>query len=108
MNDMRRRRAPPQPTETHLPEHAMAEAVHGARADDRRDETLEELCVQAVSLAAADLGLDPRALAEELAQGEIGLLIAYLREAAAHVSDLDLRTRIDPLLHRLTDWTGAA
>ena len=69
-------------------------------------EELEELCVRAITVAAADLGLNPRAFAEELAQGEIGLLISYLRQAATQVEDLELRTHIDQLLHRLTFWTG--
>ena len=58
--------------------------------------------------AASDLGLNPLLFARELAQGEIGLLISYLRAAAGHVDDLDLRVRIDRLLHRLTDWTQDA
>jgi hypothetical protein len=58
-----------------------------------------------VRTAALDLGLDPDAFAGELAQGEIGLLISYLREAAEHVEDIGLRTRVDALLHRLTTWT---
>ena len=69
---------------------------------------LAGLCVQAVSTAAFDLGLDPVLFAEELAQGEIGLLIHYLAEAAAHVDDVELRERIEALLHRLTDWTTSA
>jgi hypothetical protein len=71
-------------------------------------ESFAEACVSAVSTAAADLGLDPAALADELAQGEIGLLITYLRAASECVDDFDLRTRIDELLHRLTTWTTAA
>lgn len=66
---------------------------------------LAELSQRAVEIAASDLGLNPLLLARELAQGEIGLLISYLRAAARHVTDLDLRVRIDRLLHRLTDWT---
>jgi hypothetical protein len=66
---------------------------------------LSELSVQAVETAAADLGLNPLLFARELAQGEVGLMIGYLRAAAEHVTDLDLRVRIDRLLHRLTDWT---
>jgi hypothetical protein len=62
--------------------------------------------VQAVTTAAWDLGLDPELFAEELAQGEIGLLIHYLGQAAAHVPDAELRTHIAELLHRLTAWTG--
>jgi hypothetical protein len=70
---------------------------------------LAGLCVQAVSTAAFDLGLDPVLFAEELAQGEIGLLIHYLAQAAAHVDgDVELRERIEALLHRLTDWTTSA
>lgn len=69
---------------------------------------LAGLCVQAVSTAAFDLGLDPVLFAEELAQGEIGLLIHYLGESAAHVDDVELRERIEALLHRLTDWTTSA
>ena len=69
-------------------------------------EALEELCVRAVAVAAADLGLDPCAFAEELAQGEIALLVTYLAEAREHLHDLELCTRIDGLLHRLTAWTG--
>lgn len=71
----------------------------------------EELCdlaERAVTTAAADLGLNPLLFARELAQGEIGLLISYLRQSAGYVADLDLRVRIDRLLHRLTDWTEDA
>ncbi|HEU0055589.1 MAG TPA: hypothetical protein VFQ39_20515 [Longimicrobium sp.] len=71
-----------------------------------RDDELAELCVRAVSVAAHDLGLDPALFAGELAQGEIGLMISYLRAASDQIEDLDLRERIDALLHRLTDWTG--
>lgn len=67
-----------------------------------------ELAEAAIRTAAGDLGLDPLRFAGELAQGEVGLLISYLRAAAGHVDDLDLRTRIDALLHRLTEWTQAA
>ena len=70
------------------------------------DDGLAELCTRAVEVAAHDLGLDPRAFAEELSQGEIALLVGYLGEAARRVDDLDLRTRIDALLHRLTAWTA--
>jgi hypothetical protein len=70
--------------------------------------TLAELAARAVTVAARDLGLDPRLFAEELAQGEIGLMIHYLAEAAGHVDDLDLRMRIESLLHRLTAWTEDA
>jgi len=69
---------------------------------------LADLCVQAVSTAAFDLGLDPVLFAEELAQGEIGLLIHYLGEAAGHVEEVELRERIQALLHRLTDWTTSS
>lgn len=64
-----------------------------------------ELAERAVETAASDLGLNPLLFARELAQGEIGLLVSYLRAAAGHVDDLDLRVRIDHLLHRLTEWT---
>ena len=73
-----------------------------------RDGELAELCVRAVTVAANDLGLDPRLLVEELAQGEIGMMIHYLDQAAEHVPDLDLRLRIEALLHRLTAWTEGA
>lgn len=76
-----------------------------ALGDVRHDGDLAELCVRAVTVAAADLGLDALALAGELAQGEVALLVNYLAEAAEHVDDLDLRTRIDTLLYRLTEWT---
>jgi len=69
---------------------------------------LRELAEQAIQTAAGDLGLNPLLLARELAQGEIGLLISYLRAAARQVDDLELRVRIDRLLHRLTDWTQDA
>ena len=69
---------------------------------------LAELCVRAVTVAAHDLGLDPVLFADELAQGEIGLLISYLRAAAPHVDDIELREKAEALLHRLTDWTEAA
>ena len=67
-----------------------------------------ELAERAVETAALDLGLNPLLLARELAQGEIGLLISYLRASSAYVDDLHLRDRIDRLLHRLTDWTQDA
>ena len=66
----------------------------------------EELAAQAVATAARDLALDPALFAEELAQGEIALLIRYLRAAAPSVDEVDLRVRIESLLHRLTAWTG--
>ena len=45
--------------------------------------------------------------------GDSSVLTAYgvyqgMRAAAEHVTDLDLRVRIDRLLHRLTDWTQDA
>lgn len=85
----------------HAPRHEAELA--GGDTDE-----LAELAVRAVELAAQDLGLNPLLLARELAQGEIGLLISYLRAASAGVDDLDLRDRIDRLLHRLTDWTQDA
>lgn len=72
------------------------------------DADLAELCVRAVTVAAHDLGLDPRLFVAELAQGEIGLLIHYLDSAAECVEDMDLRLRIEGLLHRLTAWTEGA
>jgi hypothetical protein len=75
-----------------MEEHLDAEAV--------------ELCVRAITTAARDLELDPTAFAEELAQGEIGLLIQYLRAAAPHVPELERRSHIQALLHRLTTWTS--
>jgi hypothetical protein len=73
---------------------------------DSWDAELADLCTRAVVTAARDLDLDPRAFAEELAQGEIGLLVRYLDEAAEHLEDLDLRARIDALVYRLTAWTA--
>lgn len=72
------------------------------------DAELADLCVRAVTTAAHDLGLDPALFAGELAQGEIGLLIHYLDQAAACVEELELREKIEALLHRLTDWTKRA
>jgi hypothetical protein len=69
---------------------------------------LDELARRAVEVAASDMELNPLLFARELAQGEIGLLVSYLRAAAPHVDDLDLRERIEGLLHRLTDWTQDA
>ena len=83
----------------------MLEPVHEAELAGGDTGELAELAVQSIETAAADLGLNPLLFARELAQGEIGLLIGYLRAAAAHVDDLDLRVRIDRLLHRLTEWT---
>jgi hypothetical protein len=77
-------------------------ALPGAAAADGE---LADLCVRAVTTAARDLGLDPVLFAEELAQGEIGLMIHYLAQAGERLDDLELRERIDALLHRLTDWT---
>lgn len=70
------------------------------------DETFAELCLRAVTVAANDLELDPELFVEELAQGEIGLLISYLRAATPSVDDGELRANIDALLHRITAWTG--
>ena len=72
------------------------------------DADLADLCVRAVTTAARDLGLDPALFADELAQGEIGLLIHYLDQAAGCVEELELREKIEALLHRLTDWTRSA
>jgi hypothetical protein len=82
-------------------------ADEAALAGGDTDE-LWELAERAVETAAGDLGLNPLLFARELAQGEIGLLISYLRAASRHVDDLDLRVRIDRLLHRLTEWTQDA
>jgi hypothetical protein len=82
-----------------------------ARLDDAPDhvgsDELPALCESAVRTAASDLGLDPLLFARELAQGEVGLLVSYLRAAAPEVRDMNLRARIDALLHRLTAWTAA-
>jgi hypothetical protein len=80
--------------------HALTDAAQAGTE-------LADLCVQAVSTAAWDLGLDPALFAGELAQGEIGLLIHYLATAAEQVPDLELRERMQALVHRLTDWTEA-
>lgn len=80
-------------------------ALPDAEAADR---DLADLCVRAVTTAAWDLRLDPALFAEELAQGEIGMMIHLLAEAGEHVDDLELRARIDTLLHRLTAWTESA
>jgi len=83
--------------------------VTEARSPDAAaDGELAELCVRAVTTAARDLGLDPALFAEELAQGEIGLLIHYLARAAEHLPDVELRENAEALLHRLTTWTGSA
>lgn len=84
----------------------MSDAAEGAGPEGAPE--LDELARLAVETAASDLGLHPLLFAGELAQGEVGLLIRYLRAAAADVRDLDLRVRIDALLHRLTDWTEDA
>lgn len=68
----------------------------------------EELCVRAVEIAAMDLGLDPEAFAVELAQGEIGLLVTYLRTASAEVRNAEQRANMEALVHRLTTWTKRA
>lgn len=72
------------------------------------EDDFTELSVRAVTTAARDLGLDPALFVEELAQGEIGLLITYLRAAAPFLDDVELRAPIEALLHRLTAWTGDA
>jgi hypothetical protein len=89
--------------------HATTEHIMESMPNptDESSEALEELALQAVSVAAADLGLNPHAFAQELAQGEIGLLISYLRRALPEVRDLKLQEEIAALLHRLTAWTGA-
>ncbi|MBB4637026.1 hypothetical protein [Longimicrobium terrae] len=83
----------------------MHDATHEADLAGGDTGELAELAVQAVETAAGDLGLNPLLFARELAQGEVGLMIGYLRAAADHVTDLDLRERIDRLLHRMTEWT---
>ena len=87
---------------------AMMQDAIGPTGEVGTGESFAETCASAVTVAAADLGLDPAAFAEELAQGEIALLVTYLRAASDEVTDLDLRTRIDELLHRLTTWTTAS
>ena len=79
----------------------MADRDVSAGEDD-----FAEVAASAVRLAAQQLDLDPEAFLHELAQGEIALLVRYLAEAAPRIDDLELRTRIDGLLHRLTFWTG--
>lgn len=75
------------------------------KPDAGDDDAYLDMCERAVSIAAMDLGLDPDAFAVELAQGEIGLLITYLRSAAPGVEDPELQANIEALLHRLTTWT---
>jgi hypothetical protein len=70
------------------------------------DGSFAEVAAGAVRMAARQLELDPDAFLQEIAQGEIALLVHYLAEAAPRVDDLELRGRIDGLLHRLTFWTG--
>jgi hypothetical protein len=86
----------------------MLEPRHEAELAGGDTDEMCELAERAIQTAAGDLGLNPLLFARELAQGEIGLLISYLRAAAGHVDDLDLRVRIDRLLHRLTEWTQDA
>ncbi|HEX6750276.1 MAG TPA: hypothetical protein VF092_23485 [Longimicrobium sp.] len=81
--------------------HALADAAAAGPE-------LADLCVRAVTTAAWDLGLDPALFAGELAQGEIGLLMHYLDEAAGCIDDVELREKIEALLHRLTAWTESA
>ena len=83
----------------------MLQPQHEAELAGGDTDEMCELAERAIETAASDLGLNPLLFARELAQGEIGLLISYLRAAAGHVDDLDLRVRIDHLLHRLTEWT---
>lgn len=71
------------------------------------EQELQDLCVRAVRLAALDLGLDPERFARELAQGEIGLLVVYLRDALSDVRSERLRADAAALVHRLTAWTAA-
>jgi hypothetical protein len=82
--------------------------LHAAELAGGTTGELADLAVQAVETAALDMGLNPLLFARELAQGEIGLLVSYLRAASALVDDLDLHDRIDRLLHRLTEWTQDA
>jgi plasmid stabilization system protein ParE len=86
----------------------VLEPGHEAELAGGDTDEMCELAERAIETAASDLVLNPLLFARELAQGEIGLLISYLRAAARHVDDLDLRVRIDRLLHRLTDWTQDA
>lgn len=86
----------------------VMQPLHEAELAGGTTGELGELAIQAVETAALDMGLNPLLFARELAQGEIGLLVSYLRAASAHVDDLDLRDRIDRLLHRLTEWTQDA
>ena len=86
----------------------MLQPGHEAELAGGDTDEMRELAERAIETAASDLGLNPLLFARELAQGEIGLLISYLRTASVCVDDLDLRDRIDRLLHRLTDWTQDA
>jgi hypothetical protein len=86
----------------------VAQPLHEAELAGGTTNELADLAVQAVETAALDMGLNPLLFARELAQGEIGLLVSYLRAASAHVDDLELRDRVDRLLHRLTEWTQDA
>jgi hypothetical protein len=83
----------------------MLQPQHEAELAGGDTDEMCELAERAIEIAANDLGLNPLLLARELAQGEIGLLISYLRAASVEVTDLDLRVRIDRLLHRVVDWT---
>lgn len=84
----------------------MRDGVETSLPGNVEPESLEELATRAVSVAAHDLGLEPHLFAEELAQGEIALLVRYLAAAREHVHELPLASQVDELLHRLTAWTG--
>ena len=83
-------------------------AERPGEAAEGSDDSFEQLCVRAVEIAALDLGLDAEALAVELANGEIGLLITYLGAAVRTVPGGEQRANMEALVHRLTTWTRRA
>lgn len=67
------------------------------------DDTLAQYCKLAIESAAAELGVEPLALARRLNQGEVARLAHLLNAALPHVDNPGLRHRIEDLLMAVTD-----
>jgi hypothetical protein len=75
----------------------------GGERTTELDDTLAQYCKLAIGSAAAELGVDPLALARRLNQGEIARLVQLLNAAHRHVENRGLRHRIEDLLMAVTE-----
>ncbi len=66
------------------------------------DDELAQCCIQAIAVAAGELGTDRLRLAKRLHDGQVARLVILLNAALPHVEHSGLRHRIEDLLSEVT------